>query len=77
MCVHVCLCGEWMCVYVCKCVGLFTQVPLENAARVSQARSTREEEEGVRVPHNSPVGAVHSTTGGRDTQGGDTWQLEG
>lgn len=42
-------------VCVCVCTWLFTQGPLENAARVSEACRPADEVKGFRVPHNSPL----------------------
>lgn len=52
-------------VYGCVCVPmwLFTQGPLENAARVSEACRRADEVKGFRVPHNSPLSIVHRESG--------------
>lgn len=44
---------------VCASMWLFTQGPLENAARVSEACRPADEVKGFRVPHNSPLSIVH------------------
>lgn len=48
-----------MCVCACARMWLFTQGPLENAARVSEACRPAHEVKGFRVPHNSPLSIVH------------------
>lgn len=56
-----------MCVCVCLyehvCLWLFTQGPLENAARVSEACRPADEVKGFRVPHNSPLTIIHRENG--------------
>ena len=54
-------CGVWMC--ECVHVWLFTQGPLENAARVSEACRPAHEVKGFRVAHNSPLSVVHRESG--------------
>lgn len=43
------------CVCLCVHMWLFTQGPLENAARVSEACRPADEVKGFRVSHNSPL----------------------
>lgn len=48
---------------VCARMWLFTQGPLENAARVSEACRPADEVKGFRVPRNSPLSIVHRESG--------------
>ncbi len=48
---------------VCARMWLFTQGPLENAARVSEACRPADEVKGFWVPHNSPLSSVHRERG--------------
>lgn len=58
---------------VCVRMWLFTQGPLENAARVSEACRPTDEVKGFRVPHNSPLSIVRRENGHFGTTQRSLW----